>query len=755
MKAIVLSGGEGTRLRPLSLLRPKPMVRLLDKPLLEHLLLLLKKHGFDEVCMTLQYLPQSITDYFGDGSEWSLSIRYQVEHTPLGTAGAVKACRDFIGKDPFLVISGDAACRLDLSAFARQHRESGADASILVRRSTAPLEYGLVLTDEGGSVRSFIEKPSGDRVYTDLVNTGIYFLQPSVLDKVPEGKACDFGAELFPQLLREGARLQAWEGSGYWNDVGNCEAYLHSCFDALDGTLGISTEQSRNIDCIPPCWVSPRASVAPDARIGPYAVIGEGSSVSSGCHVSHSVLDGAVLEQDCEVTGSILCQGAWLGRGCKVREGSVLADGVSLGAGTLVTSGVRIWPGKTLPGGQVITASITGRQHLYHPVFQEGSILRGQAGSELSPQLLMAMGSGRLSAASCGAASSGGAYASLLAAAFLTGCAAAGREAYLLETELPATAAWAAQAYGLDLCLFIRQEGERISIRFFDRDGLPAARRQQRELESAASGESSPALPGSCSELRQLSGLDDSHIAAACAAAGLNTGALKDMHLSVTGGKLLRKALTRLGAVLQPPADRLLSLRLSDDGLRLEAEDEGGAHWSHDRLLCALTWLELQDGGTLCLPYDAPETAQQLAREKGGSLLRLQRDGERALEVWRQKPWARDGLYLALRLCSHLLQAGLRLSELGELLPRYGTAEQSIRPGKPAPQLLKALYLRYPGETVSGLRLHTDKGCATVRSDGMGTLRIYAESFAAETAGELCTELRRELQQLDESPEGG
>ena len=754
MKAIVLSGGEGTRLRPMSLLRPKPMVHLLDKPLLEHLLILLKEHGFDEICMTLQYLPQSIMDYFGDGSDYGISIQYQVEHSPLGTAGAVKACRDFIGSEPFLVISGDAACSLDLGAFARQHLEGKADVSILVRRSTAPMEYGLVLTEEGGAIRSFIEKPSGDRLYTDLVNTGIYFINPSVLDQVPEEKACDFGAELFPRLLQEGKRLQAWEGEGYWNDVGNCEAYLQTCFDALDGRLPLNSAASRKIDCIQPCWISPRARVAPDARIGPYAVIGEGSSVASGCHVSYSVLDGAVLEKGCEVTGSILCQGVWLGSDCQLREGAVLADGVSLGAGSLVGPGVRIWPGKTLPGGHTVTASLTGRQLPYHPAFQREGFLRGEAGSELSPERLLRMGSGRYKARSCGAAASGGAYASLLATAFLIGCAQAGREAYRLDASLPAAAAWAGAAYGLDLCLFFRQEGERVSIQVFDCHGLPVNRKRQRELESAFSGEGSPVLPGSCTVIRPLSGTEEAHAAAACAAASENKTELSGLTLSVTGGRLLRQALQRLDAVLKPPEDKLLSLRLSDDGMSLEATDEAGSHWSHDRLLCALTYLELRGGADLAIPYDAPEAAETLARELGGTLLRLERDGDSALDVWHQKPYARDGLFLALRLCCRLQEEkGLRLADLAEKLPRYRTVQQSLHLHKPAAQLLKVLYLQYPGETVSGLRLHTDKGTATVRSDGMGRLRILAESYAAETAGELCTQLRTALQQLDESPD--
>ena len=159
MKAVILAGGIGTRLRPLSILRPKPMVRLLDKPLLEHIILLLRDNGFDEICLTLQYLPSMVKEYFGDGQEYGVFLEYRTEEKPLGTAGCVKACSDFIGEDNVLIVSGDAACTLNLRSFYDSHVQRGADASIFIKQCFEPLEYGLVITDENGRITSFIEKP--------------------------------------------------------------------------------------------------------------------------------------------------------------------------------------------------------------------------------------------------------------------------------------------------------------------------------------------------------------------------------------------------------------------------------------------------------------------------------------------------------------------------------------------------------------------------------------------------------------------
>ncbi len=226
MKAIILAGGEGRRLRPLSLNAPKPMIPLFDRPLLEHIVLLLKSCGFTELCMTLHYLPEVIRRRFGDGSGYGVRIEYRVETEAAGTAGCLPACGDFIGGDDFLVISGDAACDYDLRAAMEKHRISGADATLLLRRCRTPGEYGLVLTTEDGRVRGFVEKPGPDKICSDLINTGIYVLSPAVLAEIPGDRSCDFGGELFPRMLKEGRRLLTWEPEGYWNDMGTCRAYM-------------------------------------------------------------------------------------------------------------------------------------------------------------------------------------------------------------------------------------------------------------------------------------------------------------------------------------------------------------------------------------------------------------------------------------------------------------------------------------------------------------------------------------------------
>lgn len=240
MKAIILAGGEGKRLKPVTGPLPKPMVPILGKPVLERILELLTAHGIREICITLKYYPRPIVDHFGNGSRFGVHLSYSLEKDPLGTAGGVKACQDFWDGEDFLVISGDAACDFDLTRLIRAHETVRPAATIALYPHPDPLQYGLVLSDKSGKILQFTEKPSWDHVVTNLINTGVYILTPHVMDYVPNDTPCDFGKELFPALLAYGEPLHGVIMEGYWRDIGTPKAYYQCCLDALDGIYRIS-----------------------------------------------------------------------------------------------------------------------------------------------------------------------------------------------------------------------------------------------------------------------------------------------------------------------------------------------------------------------------------------------------------------------------------------------------------------------------------------------------------------------------------
>lgn len=257
MKAVILAGGRGQRLSCVTHgAIPKPMAELMGRPVLEHIVRHLAECGFTELCCALGWMPESIQRYFGDGSAFGVHMEYRVEERVLGTAGAVKNCADFTGEAPFLVISGDAACDLDLRQLWASHRKHKDTVTMALYPHEAPLPYGLVVTDETGLVRSFIEKPVWERVVTDLVNTGIYVLSPQAMRFVPEATPFDFARDLFPRLMEAGFPIRGVPLSGYWRDIGDPGSYYRANLDAWEGRLRLAEER-------PPEEVSSEAAPAP------------------------------------------------------------------------------------------------------------------------------------------------------------------------------------------------------------------------------------------------------------------------------------------------------------------------------------------------------------------------------------------------------------------------------------------------------------------------------------------------------------
>ena len=237
LKAIILAGGEGTRLKSVTGDLPKPMVELAGKPVLAHILDLLKRSGITDVCMALHYRPEVIRDHFGDGSAYGMRLQYRVETALRGTAGAVRDCADFYADRDFLVISGDCVCDFDLKALMEAQRRHKSAVTMALYAHEQPLQYGIVLTDRADRVVSFVEKPDWSRVVSDLVNTGIYIISPEAMTYVPQDRSFDFAKDLFPLLMQQGHEIRAVRMDGYWCDIGTPRAYYQCCVDALDGKV--------------------------------------------------------------------------------------------------------------------------------------------------------------------------------------------------------------------------------------------------------------------------------------------------------------------------------------------------------------------------------------------------------------------------------------------------------------------------------------------------------------------------------------
>ncbi len=375
MKAVIMAGGKGTRLRPLTSDRPKPMIRVANVPCMEHIVNLLKRHGFTDVLATLEYMPDEIRAYFGDGSKWGVSMEYSVEEEPLGTAGSVKFVEDRLG-ERFVVVSGDALTDVDLGAAVAFHEERGAEVTLVLKQVDDPSEFGIVVTGDDGRVQRFLEKPDEDEVFSHTANTGIYVVEPGVLRDIPEGREYDWAKELFPKLLDEGRPVYGYVMEGYWEDIGNIEQYMDAQRAVLDGEVeGVEPPGERLREGVyvgggarfdedaleAPVILGEGVRVAAEARVGPHSVIGANAEVGAGATVARStVAQGAKIGEGAQLDGALVGRSCEIGAEARLREGSALGDGVRVGEGARVAAGVSVYPREDIEAGTEVSEDVGG-----------------------------------------------------------------------------------------------------------------------------------------------------------------------------------------------------------------------------------------------------------------------------------------------------------------------------------------------------------------------------------------------------------
>lgn len=339
---MILAAGVGSRLDPLTRHIPKPMVPIVNRPVMEHIVELLAKHGVKDIMVNLHYLSGQIENYFKNGSKWGVNIRYSKEDRLWGDAGSVKRCEEFFD-DTFLVVGGDDLADIDISRMLRLHKEKKALATIALSLVDDPSEYGIALLNERGRITRFLEKPRGEVIFSNTANTGVYILEPHVLDLIPKGVAYGFGNNVFPMLLEHRTRFYGYLTSSYWRDVGNLKQYQQTHYDVLDGrvTIKIPHKEIRKY-----VWIGEGAEIDPSAEIGYPVVIGKNCRIGKNAKVKeYSVLaDDCVIEQDATVKQSVLWPGATVmegtvlercvvGTGCRVKSNAAVFDGVIVDPG--------------------------------------------------------------------------------------------------------------------------------------------------------------------------------------------------------------------------------------------------------------------------------------------------------------------------------------------------------------------------------------------------------------------------------------
>jgi mannose-1-phosphate guanylyltransferase/phosphomannomutase len=408
MKAVIMAGGFGTRIQPLTGSMPKPMIPLFNRPIMLHIVELLKKYDITDLVMLLYHQPFYIKNFFRDGSDFGVKISYVTPLTDMGTAGAVKAAQKHLD-ERFLVISGDLLTDFNLKKVIDFHTENKARATITLTSVKDPLQFGVVITDKEKRITQFLEKPGWGEVISDTINTGIYILEPEVLKYIPEGENFDFSQDLFPLMLKKKDALFGVTAKGYWRDIGNTDSYREACHDIFKGRVNLKIDEPKldfvgkdlrigaDVKLEHPSGLEGTVVIGDNSQIlGEVrikdSVIGRNCTVEAGVRLNRCIIwDNSYVKKGARITDSVICSNVRVGQGAILEEGVIVADDTSIGDEATIKADVKIWPKKTIEAGATVTTNMIWGEKWKKALF-EGAIIKGLSNVELTPEFCAKLG---------------------------------------------------------------------------------------------------------------------------------------------------------------------------------------------------------------------------------------------------------------------------------------------------------------------------------------------------------------------------
>ncbi len=800
MKGLIMAGGEGARLRPLTCDRPKPMVPLLGRPMMEYIIKLLKKHELQELAVTLQYLPERIKGHFGSGENWGVSLNYFLEKEPLGTAGSVKNAASMLN-ETFLVISGDCLTDIDLTEALRFHHRKKALVTIVLTPREDPLEYGVVMTDTTGKITRFLEKPSWGEVFSDTVNTGIYILEPEVLRYIPEGKKYDFSRDLFPLLLAELKPLYGCVLPGYWCDIGSLEQYAQAQYDMLGGKVTVEIPAAEKASGI---WISPGVELHEDAKLLPPLFIGPGSCICAGATVGGDAVigsqnfigpdavikkgitwEGVNLASRAALKGGILGQKVLLENGAIVYEEAVLGDKSVLGEGSVINPGVKVWPNKRVESGVVLRSNLVWGSRTCRFLFGFDGV-KGRLNSDLSPEAAVSLGAtfgyilGKNKRIVVG--SELGSANNLLKGAVKLGLRSAGLEVYELGEVTCAMLRLSVTLFGASGGIYLHTaqgEVDSFCLRFVDEEGMNISRNDERKIEQLYFRDDFARVSGSeLIEEVQVPGVVErygEHLLSAvkCSAIQKNKFKIVLSCPKSLAQDVLINILEKLGCSLYYiplPQDNMISTRsfaretmrelveklgadlgstLNPDGERLYLSTPGGRLLEEEELDALVTLLQLRHRHltTVAVPVTASRVHEELARRFSSRVVRTRTSPRQWMEGMRGAglsfiPQVFDATRILLELLDFMASEQKSLEELLQEIPPYYLKEKRIPcPWNQKGKIMRRLVEETNGsqvELIEGLKVYQPGGWALVLPDPEEPVcRVIGESSSEEKAASL------------------
>lgn len=802
-----MAGGSGTRLRPLTCDLPKPMVPVLNRPVMSYTVDLLKKYEIENIAVTLAYLPEKIKDHYGSGEDSGVNFQYFVEDTPLGTAGSVINARDFL-LDTFIVISGDALTDLDIGRAVEFHRERNSMATLVLHRQPIPLEYGVVVTDGQGRITRFLEKPSWGEVFSDTVNTGIYILEPAVLDSYKIGEQVDFSKDIFPRLLKDNVPMYGWITEGYWCDIGDLRSYRQAQFDLLEGKVtaeiqgqeqspgiwvGEGTKIAVDVSISAPVFIGRNCTIGPDAKLGPFTVVNDCCYVDSGASLKRTVVwKHSRVGRNVECRGATICSNASIDTGARLFEDAVLGNGSAIEQNVTIRPEVKVWPEKTIGENTELSHNLVWGSRLGRRLFGRKDIT-GVFNVEVTPEFASRIGSAFAALAEgqeCFVVTGDNHDASTLVADCLgAGILAAGSRVIRgtgLAAPMSRFAVRTFEAWGGIHVRLDANRKSRIHLEFFDARGANIDRSWERKLEAAFS--SGDYKRADASEVESTERSDDIlrlyFHRSARELLTLGPGKIgprvvlgaETEHMSFLGaGYLSYIGCTVIKGGHSPAAVSATVLKesasfgvfLNSDGEEIFLADDTGRLIESEEYRALTTWIALKARGrSIVMPHDASQAVRDMAKsravlvpvktEPGKIMAEMKKREEKDRRVALQYLLNYDGIQAAAIIADHLNGSRDQLSGILARLPALHYRKTTVPcQWSEKGRVLRELASKHKPEQLElneGVKVMGDKGWALVLPDSeKPQFNIFAEGYNQEFAEELAAEFTEKVRSLLES----
>lgn len=691
MRAVLMAGGSGTRLRPLTCDLPKPMVPILNRPISEHIINLLKRHHITEIIATLHYLPDVMRDYFQDGHDFGVQMTYAVEEDqPLGTAGCVKNVAELLD-DTFLVISGDSITDFDLSAAVQFHKARGSKATLVLAHVPNPIEFGVVITDENQRIKRFLEKPSTSEIFSDTVNTGTYILEPEVLDYLPSEQEADFSKDLFPLLLEKGEPMYGYIAEGYWCDVGHLDAYREAQYDAL--YQRVKLDFSRYEERSPRIWIGQNTYIdstarleAPvlvgdNCRIGarvqlePGTVIGDNVTVGADADLKRPIVwNGAFIGEEAHLWACVTARGTRIDRRAHVLEGAIVGSLSSVGEEAQISPNVRVWPSKKIEPGATLNMNLIWGHIAHRNLFGQRGV-SGLANVDITPEFAVRLGAAYGStlkpAAQVTVSRDQRSISRMVSRSLIAGLMSVGVNVQNLEATAIPVARVVAPSLNVAGGIHVRVHPDRsdhLLIEFFDQDGIDLPKGREKKIEGAYFKEDFRRA-----QIQEIGNViypgQVIDVYSTCFERHLNVDAIRHSSSKVVidyvyavSGAVLPVLLAKFGCdavvlnaslsqMVPSAADReaLLSqlghvvealkanlgVQVSANGEQLILVDESGSPIRGELLTALMTHMILTEHprGTVVVPVNASSAVEQIARRHDGKVIRTKANPTALMEA--------------------------------------------------------------------------------------------------------------------------